>query len=198
MINMKAEDYLRQLAKEVLFNTPGGLTKVRFAKILYFVHKGLIKENLASSSDLKFIRMPLGPVPVGFKELGEDRDIKVTDIKKTPLSYDIQLYTLVHKNHYLDKKTGEVVTKIVDNLKLLPTSYLVEEAHKDPSWIQHINGDEYFIDQDDLNLELPMGKASTSADPSKDAFRLQAKLVKGMLDEIVEESTSLEYPENHK
>jgi hypothetical protein len=195
---MKLDNYLSRLAKEVLFNTPGGLTKVRFAKILYFVHKGLVNKNLSSFDDLKFIRMPLGPVPVGFKDLVEDEDIQVTDVKKTPLSYDMQLYMLIRSGHYLNDNASEVVRSVVDNLKQLPTSYLVEEAHKDPSWINHVNGDEYFIGQDDLNLGLPSGRANTPQDPSEDAFRLQAKLVEGMLDEIVEENTSLEYPENHK
>jgi len=144
--------YLHLLAKQILKLTPEGITKVRFAKILYFTHKGLVQEKLSSIKDMEFIRMPLGPVPVGFKGLAEDKEIKIDEVATSPLVYDKQLYTL---------------------------------------------NDEYYIGVDDLKIALTTTKSS-GMNSEIDTQHLQARLMEGMIDEIVEESTSLEYPHSSK
>ncbi len=188
---MKMDRYLRLLAKQVLVNIPEGLTKVKFAKILYFVHKGLVQKSFATSQDLRFIRMPLGPVPVGFKDLSSDKDIKVSEIHQV-LSYDMQLYKLVGTDTYFNNETADFIQEIVAGLVKLPTSVLVDEAHKDPSWVKHKNGEEYYLTQEDVVIPLPLNQRVVNQ--KEESQHLQAKLVEGMLDEIVDESTSLEYP----
>ncbi len=186
------DNYLNLLAKQVLGNTPDGLTKVKFAKILYFVYKGLVQKSFVTSQDLKFIRMPLGPVPVGFKDLSNDEEIKVSETHQL-LSYDMQLYKLIGKSTYFEGEISNTIQEIVTGLVRLPTSVLVDEAHKDPSWINHKNGDEYYLTEEDLAIPLPLTQHA-HVDQKEESQHLQAKLVEGMLDEIVDESTFLEYP----
>src|ERR1044072_9186741 len=102
------ESCLNLLAKEILQIVPEGLSKVRFAKILYFVHKGLVQKNINTNADIKFIRMPLGPVPVGFKELINDEDINVVEMSTTALIYDNQVYTLKRKQQLNDLRIVEI------------------------------------------------------------------------------------------
>lgn len=190
--------YLHLLAKQILKLTPEGITKVRFAKILYFTHKGLVQEKLSSVKDMEFIRMPLGPVPVGFKELSEDKEIKVNEVATSPLVYDKQLYTLNDDGVYFsDEKRTAAIKKIIGQLASLSTSEMVAIAHKEPSWMNHRNGDEYYIGEDDLKISLTTAKSS-GVNSEIDNQHLQARLMEGMIDEIVEESTSLEYPHSSK
>lgn len=184
--------YLHILAKEILKIVPDGLSKVRFAKVLYFTHKGLVQNNLVAPGDMEFIRMPLGPVPVGFRELAEDRDIRVTEVQTNPLVFDKQLYTLTRSGIYFSEVKQREIDRIVGKLIKLTTNQLVEIAHQEPSWIGHKNGDEYILEEADLALPLPIG-VTHEVDLELENQHLQAKLVEGMLDEIVEESTSLEY-----
>ena len=185
--------YLNNLAKEILKNVPEGISKVKFAKILYFVHKSLVLENLSEINDLKFIRMPLGPVPVGFKDLYNDKDITIEKTSGS-LSYNMQIYKIVHANSYLGSQQQQVITSSVKSLITFPTSELVEVSHQEPSWIKFANGSEYFISKEDLDLALPTQKKDTLS-TEIDNQRLQARLVEGMLDDIVLESTALEYPD---
>lgn len=185
-------EYLQLLSKEILKNVPEGLTKVKFAKVIYFTHKALVQKGLVKNDQLRFIRMPLGPVPCGFKDLIHDPSLTIEDIKKPQLSYDMQLYKLGKKDT-TKNELSDAVQEIVNKIKDFPTSYLVEQSHKDPSWIHHGNGEEYVIEKEDLTLTFPSASVS-QPDTATEAMRLQAKLMEGMLDEIVEESTSLEYP----
>ncbi|PIU35401.1 hypothetical protein COT03_01355 [Candidatus Shapirobacteria bacterium CG07_land_8_20_14_0_80_39_18] len=188
--------YLSLLAKQILQTVPGGLSKVRFAKILYFTHKGLVLKRLSFVKDMEFIRMPLGPVPVGFMELSEDKDIVVIQ-SPSSLVYDKELYTLKGSGSYFVDNVALEIQKIVNGLNNLTTSELVEIAHQEPSWIRHENGDEYFLEDDDLKISLPT-RRKTKISPAIDEQHLQAKLIEGMLGEIVDESTSLEYPNSNK
>lgn len=188
--------YLKKLAIEILKNCQDGLTKVKFAKIIYFVHKGLICQNLSDTNDLKFIRMPLGPVPIGFMELSKDPDFKVThQINMGPV-YNSEVYQLNNSSSFFcEDNFADVIKKLSHQLNRLTTSKLVDKSHSEPSWINNINGTEYFISDDDLSLSLPVySKTMTN---KEDTQKLQEKLVEGMLDDIVSGSTSLEYPQSN-
>jgi hypothetical protein len=185
-----SESYLIDLAKRILCEVPDGLTKVRFAKILYFTNKYLVQNSLVEQTQLGFIRMPLGPVPVGFKTMS-DPDISVDEIPMSALSYDKQVYRLISGDTFSDNFQA-MIKKALESLVNLSTSRLVEFSHQEPSWLSHVNGDEYFLEEADLRIDIPnvQGEGSVSLDDQK----LQAKLVEGMLDDIVADSTALEYP----
>jgi len=190
------ENYITTLAKQILQITPEGLSKVRFAKFLYLVHKALAQGKISNPDALAFIRMPLGPVPVGFKELSKDSGIVVTREQNTGLSYNTQRYSLKKGVAKVpgDKNRTNAIQKVMTQLHPLTTSQLVGYTHEEPSWKSHKNGDEYFIENADLDRSLPLGKKKSLAISSEiDDQHLQAQLVSGMLDEIVDESTALEY-----
>lgn len=189
-------NYLIKLARQIL-SVKSGLSKVQFAKIIYFVHKGLILKELSNSQDLGFIRMPLGPVPIGFKDLTEANTGIYTREEKTDynLAYNAQLYFLreslsenISNDHY------ETVKELVNNLLGLKTSELVEISHREPSWLQRSNSSEFYISQEDLKNDLP-NKKPRQIDDDFDKQRLQAFLLSGMINEVVDESSSLEYPD---
>jgi len=189
--------YLRKLAMEVLRNCPDGLSKVKFAKIIYFVHKGLVNSKLSSANDLKFIRMPLGPVPVGFMSLSDDSAFNVSNVANTGLVYNSQIYKIKDgQNVSNNDDFSATVKKLFGQLNKLTTSDLVEKSHQEPSWIEHPNGIEYFVSEADLAMPLPKGTDVTLG--GDDDQRLQEKLVEGMLNDIVSGSTSLEYPDPNK
>lgn len=186
-------EYLVKLAKEVLFCEPQGLSRVRFAKFIYFVHKSLVQKKFEDASSLKFIRMPLGPVPLGFRDLVNVADFEVSE-EESNLSYNKFIYRLRGNFISSSSKRSDEINKVVLQLRHFPTSWLVGVSHKEPSWINLKNGDEYFISQEDLKIPLPHGKGM-SLSHEFDEQKMQAKLVEGMIDDIVEESTSLEYPQ---
>jgi len=189
--------YLHNLAIEVLKNSPDGLSKVKFAKIIYFIHKGLVNCKLSAVEDLKFIRMPLGPVPVGFMDLSEDSAFNVSKIMNTGLVYNSQIYTIKENQQSSnDDNFSATVKKLFGQLNKLTTSDLVEKSHQEPSWIENINGAIYFISDADLAKPLPKNTEMTVGGDENQ--RLQEKLVEGMLDDIVSGSTSLEYPDPNK
>jgi len=182
--------YLQNLATQVLFADKNkGISKVRFAKTIYFVFKALVKDKLAQSTSLEFKRLPLGPVPVGFENL-TGKQIKVTK-QSTGLSFDAEIYHLVN-NIAVDEKIEGVINDVVSRARQLPTSKLVELSHKDTSWKNHKNGETYFITDKDIKNKLP--RKGQKTDISLDKQHLKASLISGMIDEIVDESTKLEYP----
>ncbi len=187
------DNYLNLRANQVLYFEPDGLSKVRFAKILYFLHKGLVQKKLATIAQMRFIRMPLGPVPVGFKHLAKNPDFTISEISQS-LSYNTELYTLKNGHRSLQNNDLKIVKEIVEALRSLATSFLVAESHKEPSWLNHSNGTEYELTLDDINRPLPKSNRSPISSEIDNQY-LQARLVEGMLDDIVEESTSLEYPQ---
>jgi len=192
------ETYITVLAKQILQITPEGLSKVRFAKFLYLAHKALAQAGVVEPGALAFIRMPLGPVPVGFSKLSREPGILVTQEENTGLSYNTQRYTSKKgaAKVFGNKKHNDTIQKVTSQLSSLTTSQLVGYTHEEPSWKNHKNGDEYFIGDADLRRLLPPGKNQGPAISSEiDDQHLQAQLVSGMLDEIVDESTALEYPQ---
>jgi uncharacterized phage-associated protein len=186
--------YLHNLAKEILHNESNGLSKVRFVKTIYFVHKGLVKKELIQSDAMRFIRMPLGPVPVGFKELHADSGI-IVKITTSSLSYNTETYLLKTYKEYFDRLHKEAISSLVDKLKNISTSELVEISHQEPSWFSNGNGSEFYISERDLKQDLPTKNAINTINPEIDEQRIQGYLVEGMLNDIVEESTLLEYPD---
>lgn len=189
-------NYLQRLAIEVLTNSQEGLSKVKFAKILYFVHKGLVKENLANNNELEFIRMPLGPVPKGFKDLTTDPFLTITEKRNNGLAYNSQVYTLKGgQKASSNREFTKTVSELFHQLNKLSTSELVGKSHHEPSWLQNSNGAEYFLTAEDLEIPLPQRTGKASAE---DNYKLQEKLVEGMLDDIVSSSTSLEYPKDNQ
>ena len=98
---------------------------------------------------------------------------------------------------FTDEKRTVAIKRIVGQLASFSTSEMVAIAHKEPSWMNHRNGDEYYIGVDDLKIALTTTKSS-GMNSEIDTQHLQARLMEGMIDEIVEESTSLEYPHSSK
>lgn len=189
-------NYLRKLAIEVLKNCPEGLSKVKFAKIIYFIHKGLVNSKISSVKDLEFIRMPLGPVPVGFMGLSDDSAFSVSKITNVGLVYNSQVYKVKEdQSTSSDDQFSDAVKKLFAQLNKMTTSDLVEKSHQEPSWKEFVNGTKYFISNADLAVPLPKSSGELRGD---DDQRLQEKLVEGMIDDIVSGSTSLEYPEPNK
>lgn len=185
--------YLRYLAKEILSLEPEGFSKVHFAKVIYFVEKGLILDNLSKQSNLGFTRMPLGPVPVGFMEIKSDADFTITT-ELTGLSYNKELYKANQDSLAPTSNRTNAIQGVLSKIRGLTASQLVEFAHEEPSWINNPNGKDYFISDEDLKVPLPV-KNGHRIDASLEEQKLQSKLMEGMLRDIVIDSTMLEYPD---
>ena len=187
---------LYTLAKNILVINSKGISKVRFAKTIYFAYKDMVSNDLCDIDDIQFIRMPLGPVPEGFMTLAvEHPDIMTRYESSEGLPYNSRIYfvdTDPHTNIPDDIENSLRIT--LERVGRLKTSELVEISHKDPSWIAHVNGEHYSIVPNDLKDKLPNKQLLARLD--SDDHLLQASLVKGMLDDIVKESTDLEYPDN--
>lgn len=186
---------MRRLAKNILYSAKeNGIGKVKFAKIIYLTHKKLCQMNLASVDDITYIRMPLGPVPEGFMELSKDPDINVTtEPVGFGLSYNKQTFRLDEKTE-VDEKNRTIIERTFQRISTVPTSELVNHTHEEDSWKNHSNGQTYKINEVDLERRLPSTRRKFIK-LTIDEQRLQASLLEGMLDEIVDESTRLEYPD---
>lgn len=187
------DNYLYALAIEILKLYPSQ-SKVKFAKLIYFVHKELVRSQLVSSNELSFVRMPLGPVPVGFMDLENQKGIQVSNIP-TPLMYNSQVYNFdgSYESKFSDPAKNNILSTL-KSLSRLSTTDIVDLAHKEYSWVNRPNGNEYIIEDRDLETKIPKNfKSRKEGDLS-----LQQKLVSGMLSDIVASSTSLEYPEDER
>lgn len=189
---------LYKLAKLILTIERKGISKVRLAKTIYFVHKELIRSNAAKPSDLGYVRMPLGPVPDGFMQLTQQHSDIVTVLQPTGLSYNATVYKMKRLPIFKFKDGGyKTVEKILSGLRNVPTSKLVEISHEEPSWIYHENGERFHISKNDLAISFPqINNNNVRFDEAIEAQSLQASLVSGMLRDIVEESTALEFPDD--
>lgn len=170
--------YLRDLAKEILALEPEGFSKVHFAKAIYFVEKGLILNNFSNQNNLGFTRMPLGPVPVGFMEIKSDADFTIT-IESTGLSYNKELYKINQSSSAPASSRTGAIKNVLNQIRGLTASQLVEFAHEEPSWIKNPNGKDYFISDEDLKIPLPV-KNGHRVDASLEEQKLQSKLMEGM------------------
>lgn len=185
------KNYLYDLAVEILGISPGQ-SKVKFAKLIYFVHKELVRSSLVETSELSFIRMPLGPVPVGFMDLENQAGIK-TSLVPTPLMYNTHVYDYIGANRSkFSESMEQVISSTLKSLDRMSTTDIVDLSHKEASWTKFENGKKFMIDGEDLKTILPKSvKSKTEND-----INLQEKLVDGMMSDIVDSSTSLEYPED--
>lgn len=201
---------LYQLSRAILSLSPQPIVKLRFARIIYFTHKELIRKGFMQIEDIAYIRSPLGPVPESLKKLAVDyRDIT---LQKTTsdLSYASEEFLINHNS--IDQETNFLeqyrdILKVIDQtlqaLSLHRTPELIEASH-DPSWLANFNGTRYFLTAADLKNTFPFTKirlririkpTPKNSASANELGRIQANLLRGMLNDIVKESTDLEYPD---
>jgi len=179
------------LSKGILYLSKKPIPKVRLAKMIYLAYKELVIVGYYNINDLEFIRMPLGPVPVGFEALKSDTDIIITQTDMG-LSYNRENYSLRSGVKIDDNRNYiALLTQVVGRLEKYSTSFLIEISHRDHSWLNHSNGAEYAITKDDLTSYKGTGAKLSE---EMDNQLIQSKLVEGMKREIVKDSTALEYP----
>lgn len=185
---------LLRITKPILYAKPEGVSKVRLAKLVYFTHKELIRKGLARAENLAYIRMPLGPVPDGLMTLSDVDDITMSK-RQTGLLYDAHVYKL-GRAYEPSGSFDKVVGSTLSALDKFYTTELVEISHKEPTWREHSNSEHYFIAPADLKNKLPH-KFRKRKELKQDIAeqKMQAFLVAGMIDDIVDESTGLEFPD---
>lgn len=196
---------LHDLATTILLLNHGPISRVRFSRTIYFVHKELVRKKLMQLDDIAYLRLPLGPVPEGFMTLAIDLpNIIVQPIASPTLSYEAEEFALSDTEKSLDSTSQNpqqlyhVVEKTLAALKTHSTSELVAASH-DQSWLAHANGERYFLTTTDLKNTFPFITISLRFRIKRPANNeiglLQATLLRGMLNDIVRESTDLEYPD---
>lgn len=188
--------YLFELAQQILVSSGQGLSKVRFAKTIYYVHKALVLKGFSKSEDLRFVRMPLGPVPVGFKDLTTNSHIGIKK-EKNGLTYNAEIYFAKDSSLQRNNESSprlKLLEKISRKMLDIPTSVLVAHSHSEPSWVNNRNGAEFALSLNDLRRGLPLAGKGKVLNPEVDEQHLQAQLLNGMVDEMVDETTALEYP----
>ena len=185
---------MERLAKNILSLESGHtLSKVRFAKTIYFVHKELIRNNLLDKDSIQYIRMPLGPVPLGFMEITKSCPEITSTKKKTGLAYETENFS-TRSNFDGTRQEKTVILGTLNTLRRFQTSNLVDTSHKDPSWLNHKNSEYYYITDDDMKNDLSILEALFINTAVDEEDKMQASLVRGMMKDIVSESTKLEYP----
>ncbi len=183
-----------KLTKEILAVSNKPIPKVRLAKMVYFSFKELVMEGYYQVEDLAFIRMPLGPVPCDFYEiLSTDTDIAITTTN-LGLSYNRENYSL-KPGVRIESPYHSLLIRIINQLDEYPTSLLVETSHSDSSWLNNNNGDIYHVSKHDLTHLK--GIKNTKFSEEIDNQLIQSKLVKGMREEIVKDSSALEFPDHY-
>ena len=197
---------LYQLAKIILLLSRTPINRVRFARVIYFVHKELVRKKFMSPDDITYVRSPLGPIPEGLIELAKNHPaIIINPIQDSP-SFAAEEYTLrpsateeAEEALMLEQyreilKTTERVLKA---LAFYTTPELVRASHADPSWANNFNGARFTLAPADLKNTFPFTairiKIRIKPAPTE-LGALQADLLRGMMQDIVKESTDLEYP----
>lgn len=229
---------LHQLAGLILAITGQPIRRVRLAKAVYFTHKALIRHQLMQISDIKYIRLPLGPVPEGFLTLAADFPTIVAEKTDTigDLYYESEFFSTVPEVPAFiatfDAKITDVIRQTLTLLNNFSTPELVKHS-QDPSWLAHFNGEHYELTSLDLKNTFPIlpktqklfHSAKKSTNPNliskftiklpqtirlqfkirptdgsntTEIGKLQADLLRGMLHDIVKESTDLEYPDERQ
>lgn len=197
---------LYELARTILLLNHSPINRVRFARIIYFIHKELIRKKFMSPEDIAYIRSPLGPIPEGLLHLALEHPNIITHPATGPSfaaeEYAIDLSDTDETEETLMLEQYREVLKATERtLKALSpytTPELVEASHADPSWINNFNGARFFIAPADLKNPFPFTairiKIRVKPAPSE-LGALQANLLRGMMQDIVKESTDLEYPD---
>lgn len=197
---------LYELARTILSINKAPINRARFARVIYFVHKELIRKKFMSPEDITYIRSPLGPIPEGLLRLALEHPNIITHPSLGP-SFAAEEYTINLTDTDEAEETAmleqyrEVLKATERTLKALSpytTPELVEASHSDPSWINNFNGTHFFITPADLRNPFPFTairiKIRVKPAPSE-LGALQANLLRGMMQDIVKESTDLEYPD---
>jgi hypothetical protein len=182
------------LVKEILAIIGKPVPKVRLAKLVYFSFKELVIQGYATSNAIGFIRMPLGPVPIGFtEELSKDPDVEITDAN-IGLTYNRISYSVKNGYEIPLSVYSDFLKSKLSLLQKFHTSTLVEKSHQDHTWKNLSNGEEFYISTEDMIPVSDTELEKSMTDEMDDQF-LQSKLLKGMKREIVLDSSALEYPQ---
>lgn len=204
---------LFSLARTILLVNHRPISKIRLGRVIYFVHKELIRKKLMRFEDITYLRSPLGPTPDGITSLTESRQIVSQHNQSSNLSYTNEEFALNeggkqsdHEEQMLEQyqEVQRVIERTLIALSHYSTPELVEMSHHEPSWQNHLNGQSYFITPADLKITFPF-LSSLRPLRIKIRFRskplqnksgiMQANLLRGMISDIVKESTDLEYPD---
>jgi len=189
---------LEQLTELVLELNEAPLTRIRLTKAIYFVHKELARKKLMKLEDITYIRLPLGPAPDKLPEIILNHPDIIIQDAPTNLLYENKIYSL-EKQGTTEGIRAEVASTVQKTLKLLQSCRTPElvQASQDPSWTTHANGEKYHITPADLKNQFPNTGLRLKIHikpPANEIGALQATLLRGMLADIVKESTDLEYP----
>lgn len=198
---------LYQISRAILSLSPTPIGKIRFTRVIYFVHKELVRKGFMRLDDITYLRSPLGPVPDGLAQLAHDyAEIMLQKSPTKQLSYADEEFFLQSNNSDEDEtaflEQYRDVLKVIDQtlraLSMHRTPELIEASH-DPSWQENRNGSIYTITKNDLKNTFPFAKTlklrfHVKINPNE-VGQIQANLLKGMLNDIVRESTDLEYPD---
>lgn len=198
---------LHELASAILFLNQQPISRVRFSRTIYFVHKELIRKKLMRAEDIPYVRLPLGPVPEGFTALAlGNTNISVRPIHSPGLSYEAEEFIFTADQALQGEPDHQeairrAISKTLIALSTHPTSELVAASH-DLSWRTHANGERYFLTSADLKNTFPFTpillRIRLKRPVNNEIGLLQATLLRGMLNDIVRESTDLEYPDDNK
>lgn len=197
---------LYELSKTILLINKVPINRARFARVIYFVHKELIRKKFMSPEDITYIRSPLGPIPEGLLRLSLEHPNIITHHATGP-SFAAEEYTIKLSDTDEAEETlmleqyREVLKTTERTLKALSaytTPELVEASHADPSWVNNFNGARFIITPADLKNPFPFVavRIKIRVKPTPNELgALQANLLRGMMQDIVKESTDLEYPD---
>lgn len=194
---------LQQLTTLILALSETPLTRIRLTKAIYFAHKELVRQKHMRLEDITYLRLPLGPAPEGLIEvISNQPQLAIQDIPSN-LFYENQTYSLAPTAApaNLPPEVNQVVQKTLHLLEPYRTLELIH-ASQDPSWLAHPNGAKYHLTSADLKNPFPNSQLrfkihikTTQNPPQNEIGALQAALLRGMLADIVKESTDLEYPD---
>ena len=196
---------LLQLANLILALDQHPIRRIRLAKLIYFTHKELIRKGIMQPDDITYLRMPLGPTPIGLVSLTEDSDGEIYSTKvPTPiLTYESEEFSTkltLQAVRQKALKASQIVEKFLPILNKKTTSELIKLSQRDPSWRTHHNGEHFTITSNDLKNPLPRFQLKINIVrhlPHNEAEAIQAALLRGMKPDIIEESTDLEYPDEN-
>ncbi len=196
---------LLQLANLILALNQQPIRRIRLAKLIYFAHKELIRKGIMQPNDIQYLRMPLGPTPIGLVSLTEDSndEIYTTKIPSPLLTFESEEFSThltPQAAEQLSPKSSLIIKKLLYNLDKKPTSELIKLSQRDPSWRIHHNGEHYHITSNDLKNPLPRIQLKINIVrhlPNNETEAIQAALLRGMAPDIIEESTDLEYPDEN-
>lgn len=189
---------LKQLTYLILSLNETPLTRIRLTKAIYFMHKDLVRKKIMKLQDITYIRLPLGPAPEGLPEVIQDNPHIIVDHIASGLLYENKTYTINQKYTDFTPETINSIKKLLRLLQSYRTTELVQ-ASQDPSWLTHKNGERYTLTAADLKNNFPNNQLHLRIrikTTSNEIGSLQATLIRGMIADIVKESTDLEYPDD--